>query len=477
MAISNITIDKANLVQTGNAIFDPETQARFQQLVTALKKDKAVDMTAEDCYLSEYEITDRLRLSVKDPDAELSAKLALNRSMLEIVDALETFPNEDIYSQVYDTLRGLRGGAFNPQILVPFDSATDGGLVYPFPRYPGEDPRQSGRIVTVGPEGILNNFDVWRWIINNAISFGFVPYDDVQRKALYFIGLDEVITFLTQAIDQQEALVTLLGRYQRDSEYVSLLSSKSATISQPNPPEKVKEVLQEIKTNKATPPTTSITPGAPGDLEMVVGHQVKDNGGRIPEICIVDGQPAVKETAIAFLAMQQAARAEGIQVILNSGFRPAFGPNFTGQSSRGRKFTFTTQETLRRDKSRWISSERAKYASDEDFIFKAPAEAVTPATAPPGHSNHGNGRALDLITGTRGTEKKPTPNGLKTEIYIWLVKNSWKYGFVRAVSTEEWHFEYWPTEAKKGPYAKLKGTNGNRFYSDLGLSADQLKIT
>jgi len=471
MAISNIKVDKNNLVQTGNAVFDPETQLRFQQLVTALKKDKAVDMTAEDCYLSEYEITDRLRQSVKDPDAELSAKLALNRSMLEIVDAAETFPNEDVYPQVYETLRQLRGGAFNPQILVPFDSATDGGLVYPFPRYPGEDPRQSGRIVTVGPEGILNNFDVWRWIINNAISFGFVPYDDVQRKALYFIGLDEVVTFLTQALDQQEALVTILGRYQRDSEYVSLLSSKVATISQPNPPEKVKEVLQEIKTNKATPPAASTTLGAPGDMEMVVGHQVKDNGGRIPEICVIGGITVVKTTAIAFLIMQQAAAKEGVRILINSGFRPAFGPNFSGQTSKGKKVTFYTQETLRRDKSRWISSWRSKFASDEDFIFKAPAHALTPATAPPGHSNHGNGEALDLNTGSRTAFNKK----LNEDVFIWLVKNSWKYGFVRAVSSEEWHFEYWPDKAKKGPYALIKGTNANRFYSDLGL--DQLNIT
>lgn len=473
MAISNIVVDKNNLVQTGNAVFDPETQSRFQQLVTALKRDKAVDMVAEDCYLSEYEVTDRLRLSVKDPSAELSAKLALNRSMIEIVEAAETFPNEDLYPQIYETLRTLPGDRFDPTIFKPFDSATDGGLVYSFPRYPGEDPRQSGRIVTVGPEGILANFDVWKWIINNAISFGFVPYDDLQRKALYFVGLDETYLYITQALDQQEALQTIIGRYLRDSDYVSLLTTKAKTDTNPNPPEKVKEILQEIKNNKAIPPTTSTILGAPGDLEMVVGHSVKDNDGRIPEICVIGGITVVKQTGLAFLVMQAAAAKEGIKIYINSGFRPAFGPNFSGQTSKGNKVTFYTQETLRRDKSRWLSSFKAKFSSDEDFIFKSPAHAYNPATAPPGHSNHGNGLALDLSTGSRKAFNKV----LNESTYTWLVKNSWKYGFIRVVSTEEWHFEYRPDIAKNGPFAKLKGTDANLFYSDLGLSADQLRVT
>lgn len=465
MPISNLTIDKAALVQVGNAIFDPETQSRFQQLVTALKRDKAVDIVAEDCYLSEYEVLDRLRASVIDPDAELSAKLALNRSMLEIIEAAETFPNEDVYPEIYQTVRDLSGGRFNPIIQKPFDSATDGGLVYPFPRWPGEDPRQSGRVVTIGPEGILNNVEVWKWIINNAITFGFVPYDNLQRKALYFVGLDEVFTYINQSLDQPEALVTILGRYQRDTEFTSLLTTKFGTNANPNPPGKVKEVLQQITSNKATPPTTSAISASPGDLEMVVGHQVKDNKGQIPEICVVGGITVVKRTALAFLTMQQAAAKEGVKIYINSGFRPAFGPNFTGQTSKGKKVTFYTQETLRRDKSRWISSRRSQFGSDEDFIFKAGASAYTPATAPPGHSNHGNGEALDLSTGSRTAFNKK----LNEDVYIWLVKNSWKYGFIRAVSSEEWHFEYWPDKAKRGPYALIKGTNANRFYSDLGL--------
>ena len=123
-------------------------------------------------------------------------------------------------------------------------------------------------------------------------------------------------------------------------------------------------------------------------------------------------------------------------------------------------------------RSRLYTSERVKHPSDEDFIFNATSEAYFPATAPPGSSNHGDGEALDLNTGSRVSFNKK----LNDNIYIWLCKNSWKYGFIRAVSTEEWHFEYWPDKAKKGPYALVKPQPGNDrlFYADLGL--DKLTI-
>ena len=53
--------------------------------------------------------------------------------------------------------------------------------------------------------------------------------------------------------------------------------------------------------------------------------------------------------------------------------------------------------------------------------------------------------------------------------------NSWKFGFVREVFDEEWHFDYLPDLAKKGPYAKLPSNGGkNLYFADLGL--DNIKI-
>jgi hypothetical protein len=199
---------------------------------------------------------------------------------------------------------------------------------------------------------------------------------------------------------------------------------------------------------------------------------MKDNSGILRTLVVIDGNAVDEKVAIAFLKMQEAAKKDGVKISINSGFRPAFGPNFKGKTSKGKNVNITTQETLRRDKSRWIMSERAKFQSDEDFVFKARSSAYNPQTAAPGSSNHGNGIALDLNTGSR-ISFKPTPN-LKKDIYTWLIRNSWKFGFVRAVKSEEWHFEYRPDIANKGPYALFAGGNANLFYSDLGL--DKLSL-
>ena len=206
------------------------------------------------------------------------------------------------------------------------------------------------------------------------------------------------------------------------------------------------------------------------DLDYIVGHSMKDNSGVLRTLIVIDGAAVDEKVGIAFLKMQEVARKDGVKISINSGFRPAFGPNFKGKTSKGKSVNITTQETLRRDKSRWITSERAKFTNDEDFIFKARSSAYNPQTAPPGASNHGNGIALDLNSGSRVSLKKV----LNNKIYEWLVRNSWKFGFVRAVKTEEWHFEYRPDVSQKGPYALFAGGNANLFYSDLGL--DKLSL-
>jgi hypothetical protein len=96
--------------------------------------------------------------------------------------------------------------------------------------------------------------------------------------------------------------------------------------------------------------------------------------------------------------------------------------------------------------------------------MKAPSAAFDPATAPPKASQHGNGIAVDVNTGGRNNF---TP--LNDTVYKWMIQNSWKFGFVRTVGSEEWHYEYYPTVAMKGPYAKIAGTNNNKFYTDLSL--------
>src|SRR5688572_17720528 len=50
--------------------------------------------------------------------------------------------------------------------------------------------------------------------------------------------------------------------------------------------------------------------------------------------------------------------------------------------------------------------------------------------ARPGYSNHQSGHALDLNTSANG-------------VLNWLNNNAAAYGFMRTVSSEPWHWEWW----------------------------------
>jgi hypothetical protein len=103
-----------------------------------------------------------------------------------------------------------------------------------------------------------------------------------------------------------------------------------------------------------------------------------------------------------YLAMVNAAAAEGILVSIRSGFR-----------------TYPEQEYLYKL-----------------YTLNPKKNALA---AKPGYSNHQDGKAFDIDVG--GFDGNP--------VYDWLKKNGPKFGFVRTVNREPWHWEYRPEEAAK----------------------------
>lgn len=61
----------------------------------------------------------------------------------------------------------------------------------------------------------------------------------------------------------------------------------------------------------------------------------------------------------------------------------------------------------------------------------------------PGTSNHGRGIALDVNTNC-GRQTGNRPNCGSSSVYQWLFNHAQKYGFVRTVQSEPWHWEYRP---------------------------------
>jgi LAS superfamily LD-carboxypeptidase LdcB len=94
------------------------------------------------------------------------------------------------------------------------------------------------------------------------------------------------------------------------------------------------------------------------------------------------------ETARAYLAMRDAAAADGIELYIRSG---------------------------------WRSNER------QEWLYQAWRLGLGNKAARPGYSNHQAGRALDIY--------------LDVPTYEWLKKHARRYGFRRTVAGEPWHWE------------------------------------
>jgi hypothetical protein len=197
-------------------------------------------------------------------------------------------------------------------------------------------------------------------------------------------------------------------------------------------------------------------PYVPGKytLDLIPGSFL-DNSKNPIRCCQIDGKPVNIKIADSLLDMIAAAKKDGINLIVNSGFRPGYGSSINAKSEKGVKVTADSQEVL------W----------NQNCAGKA---KCNPDTAKPGSSKHGSGLAIDFNTGTRtGAKRISKMDPTKAKNYEWLVKNSWRFGYLRTVPTEEWHFEYWPQLAKKGPYAKLAKTN-ELYYADLGINNLQI---
>jgi hypothetical protein len=114
-------------------------------------------------------------------------------------------------------------------------------------------------------------------------------------------------------------------------------------------------------------------------------------GGYSGPLVYRDGKPTCPAVAAAFDLMDAAARAEGVDLVVNSGFR----------SDAEQAILFA-----RHPDPRWV--------------------------APPGRSRHRDATELDLNMGAGGSA------------HAWLRRNGGRFGFVQRYSWEPWHWGYLP---------------------------------
>ncbi|WNG43908.1 D-alanyl-D-alanine carboxypeptidase [Archangium minus] len=137
---------------------------------------------------------------------------------------------------------------------------------------------------------------------------------------------------------------------------------------------------------------------APG---LSPGAQPKRKRVKTPSkqlVTLPGGESLRRDAAAAFLRMSTAARAEGIRLWVNSGYR-----------------------TRRQQR----------------LLYERYRMGLGPQAARPGRSNHQRGLAVDIVVGDEDT---PT--------YQWLAANACLHGFRRTVPSEPWHWEYRPRSTR-----------------------------
>ena len=208
---------------------------------------------------------------------------------------------------------------------------------------------------------------------------------------------------------------------------------------------------------KATPPPPpdKDIEEAVEELQEVGDFDAYERGRFLKTItCVlIDGKIVAKDFADKVLQIKKDAGKDGVTITINSGFRPMEAASGPGYFTDG-------QRTFRRrnvdTKYGGKKSGLAKPAGTADDGWAAQGKQggyFKPLTAGPGYSKHQNGTAIDIQTGMgRDTKVGYAGTNKITKTYKWLVANMSKYGMIRTVPSERWHWEYQPGS---GPFSRV----------------------
>jgi LAS superfamily LD-carboxypeptidase LdcB len=158
-----------------------------------------------------------------------------------------------------------------------------------------------------------------------------------------------------------------------------------------------------------------------GDFTVTVRHVIGYRRGvrlGLELLPIGNGQWLDKPAAEAFLQMQQHAERDGIKLVPNSGHRE-----------------HQRQKDLRATYERLLKAWQELPPSDRERTPQ-PVKA-----APAGFSDHEAGDAVDI---NRAPGDNPKTKKADSPIDAWLDAHAHRYGFIRTVPSEPWHFAHRP---------------------------------
>jgi len=158
--------------------------------------------------------------------------------------------------------------------------------------------------------------------------------------------------------------------------------------------------------------------------------------------------------AVPLMEMLLAAENEGTRLIVSSGFRPPvdniyLNGNLIQKSQKTVRLTNLKSQFKGKIKEPWLERTTVLepfdgYQIGDIYNTTPQSKHFEPKAAASYKSKHGASLACDFATASATSEG-----------YKWMCQNGWKYGFIRTVNTEPWHFGYSPEKAKNGPTAVL----------------------
>lgn len=216
------------------------------------------------------------------------------------------------------------------------------------------------------------------------------------RKEKYYLdkNLEKYLEYYKNTKDENLSNIVAIINTHRDSEYYANIKDSDYSLDTNMIVNKYYNLSKDYQPDDIIPISSSYAWG--------------ENGSKTTRQITFD----------AYLDMYNAAKNDGITLMINSSYR-----------------TYTEQETV-------YKNYETKYGS----------EYADEIAARPGHSEHQTGLALDIFCTTNSNTK----TFKDSEAYQWLLNNSYKYGFIlrypegkeniTGFTFESWHYRYVGTE-------------------------------
>ena len=348
--------------------------------------------------------------------------------------------------------------------LADKDSANVEEYLKVFVRIPKENmcvgiPSDFEQAMAIGDISLGKKSDIERSLAYTMMHpYFFMPYNSASpAESLPSLQVGDIVEVQFSDTLRTHGFITRLV----DSWIGTPMSLEDLKTSAPDAFQKFNTPIDSLfKSDRGPTATPSKNPADISNLAP--GPDVQVGTGDTIQTVVIDNKLIDKRVAPHVVAMYRDASAEGVQIYpLTSAFRVGFiEDNISleelNKLTQGTRYTNWDGAPYPKATHVPASQERLRYVNcgPNGMDRDAKCEIATGYPVRPGawkgkkKSGHMMGNGIDVPVGSWGgrpsSKIKSARPDLLTNEYRWLCLNAWKYGFIRTVPSERWHWEYLP---------------------------------